>query len=84
MWMLDMAQRICFREEYNAGMKGYYSGKEDSRPKPKKTIYENVTVSHQYLWIDQFVWALALCEIRISCPAVVDCNGTIRKIHMKD
>ena len=27
-----------------------------------------------------FVWARALCGLRISCIASVDCSGTIRKI----
>ena len=31
----------------------------------------------------QFVWARALYEIRIRCPAAVDCNGTTRKIHVR-
>ena len=51
--------------------------------RPKKTIWGNVAVFHGYLEIDQFVWARAFCEIRISCPAAVDCSGTIRKIHMR-
>ena len=29
----------------------------------------------------QFVWARALCELRIWCCASVDCSGTIGKIH---
>ena len=27
-----------------------------------------------------FVWARSLCGLRISCPASVDCSGTIGKI----
>ena len=30
-----------------------------------------------------FVWARALCEIRIRCCASVDCSGAIRKIHVR-
>ena len=29
-----------------------------------------------------FVWARGFCGLRISCPASVDCSGTIGKIHM--
>ena len=29
-----------------------------------------------------FVWARGFCELRISCPASVDCSGTIGKIHV--
>ena len=32
----------------------------------------------------QFVWARALCELRIGCCASVDCSGTIRKIHVAE
>ena len=31
-----------------------------------------------------FVWARALCELRIGCCASVDCSGTIRKIHVAE
>ena len=41
-----MARRTCFREEYYTGMRGYYSAREEGRPKPKKTIYENLMVFH--------------------------------------
>ena len=30
-----------------------------------------------------FVWAWALCGLRIKCCASVDCSGTIRKIHVR-
>ena len=29
-----------------------------------------------------FVWARGFCGLRISCPASVDCSGTIGKIHV--
>ena len=32
-----VARRNCFREEYDTGMRRYYSARKDSRPKPKKT-----------------------------------------------
>ena len=41
-------------------------------------------VFHQFLWIDQFVWALALCGLRIRHCASVDCSGTTGKIHMRE
>ena len=31
-----------------------------------------------------FVWARALCGLRIGCCASVDCSGTIRKIHVAE
>ena len=40
-------------------------------------------VIHQYLWIDQFVWALVLCGIRYYQFATMDCSGAIQKIHMR-
>ena len=30
-----------------------------------------------------FVWARALCELRIGCCASVECSGTIRRIHVR-
>ena len=41
-----MARRTCFGEEYYTGMRGYNSAREDSRPKPKKTICKNMMVIH--------------------------------------
>ena len=41
-------------------------------------------VFHQFLWIDQFVWALVLCGLRIRHCASVDRSGTIGKIHMRE
>ena len=40
-------------------------------------------VIHEYLWIDQFVWALVLCGIRYYQSASMDCSGAIQKIHMR-
>ena len=40
-------------------------------------------VFHQYLWIDQFVWALVFCGIRYYQFASMDCSGDIQKIHMR-
>ena len=37
-------------------------------------------VFHQYLWIDQFVWARALCGTRHLCFPSVDPNGRSGKI----
>ena len=82
-WKPHMARRTCFREQYYTGMIRYNWGREDSGPGPKKTMCENLVVFHWYLGMHQFVWARAFCEIRISCPAAVDCNVTIRKIHMR-
>ena len=40
-------------------------------------------IIHQYLWIDQFVWALVFCGIRYYQSASMDCSGVIQKIHMR-
>ena len=42
----DMTRRTCFREQYYTGMRRYYCGMEDCRPRPKKTIYKNMMVFH--------------------------------------
>ena len=42
-----------------------------------------VIVIHQYLWIDQFVWALVVCGIRYYQSASMDCSGDVKKIHMR-
>ena len=57
--------------------------REDSRQIPGETIYAFVMVIHQYLWIDQFVWALVVCGIRYYQSASMDCSGAIQKIHMR-
>ena len=31
----------------------------------------------------QFVWARVFCGIRYGYPVVVDCSGTVQKIHMR-
>ena len=49
----------------------------------EETIYAFGMVVHQYLWIDQFVWACAFCGTRKHQSASVDCSGVIRKIHMR-
>ena len=64
-------------------MRRYNSAREDSRPKPKKTIWGETVVFHSYLWIDQFVWARAFCGLRRSCLAAMDCSGTIQRIHTR-
>ena len=63
--------------------KRYYCVREDCRPRPSETIYDNWMFICPYLWIAQFVWARALYGLRIICSAAVDCSGTIRKIHMR-
>ena len=40
-------------------------------------------VFHEYLKIDQFVWANFFCGTRIHQSASMDCNGVIQKIHMR-
>ncbi len=40
-------------------------------------------VIHQYLWIDQFVWAIVFCGIRYYQSASMDCSGVTQKIHMR-
>ena len=40
-------------------------------------------VIHQYLWIDQFVWALVFCGIGYSQSVSMDCSGVIQNIHMR-
>ena len=64
-------------------MRRFYCGKEDCRPKRKKTIYENRAVFHEYLWIDQFVWALAVYGLRMGYCASFDCSGVSQKIHLR-
>ena len=66
-WSFHMARITCFRKEYYTGMREYYSTREDSRPRPNRTTYANLMVFHWYLWIDQFVWAHALCGLRRGC-----------------
>ena len=83
MWILDMARRTCFREEYYTGMRRYYWDREYCRPRPKKTMCRIWSVFHWYLWIDQFVWARSVCGTRISCPASVDPSGATGKIYMR-
>ena len=41
-----MAGTTCFREEYYTGMSGYNSAREDSKPRPKKTMCKNLMVFH--------------------------------------
>merc|ERR1712005_75816 len=60
-----------------------YHGKEDCRPRPKKTIYTIWSVFLQYLWIFVFVWARIFCGTRKHQSASVDCSGIIQKIHMR-
>ena len=43
----------------------------------------NRVVFHQFLRIDQFVWALVLCGIRYYQFASWESSGVIRKIHMR-
>ena len=64
-------------------MRRFYCGKEDCGPKHKKTIYENRAVFHEYLWIDQFVWALAVYGLRMGYCASFDCSGVSQKIHLR-
>ena len=37
--MMKLIRRTCFREEYYIGMRRYYWGREDCRPRPMKTMY---------------------------------------------
>ena len=53
-------------------------------PNPRKLYVKMVWFFHWYLWIDQFVWARAFCGLRICYCASVGCNGTPRKIHMRE
>ena len=64
-------------------MRRYNTGREDSRPRPKKTICSFWSVFHQYLGIDQFVWARVLCGTRYYQSASLDCSGVIQEIHMR-
>ena len=41
---------------------------------------KNLVVFHQYLWIDQFVWARALCGTRYLCFLSVDPSDRSGKI----
>ena len=75
----NLLQRaILYRHEKN------YCGREDSRQYTKKTICKHGMVFLDFLWIDHFVWALALCGLRICHCASVDCSGTAGKIHMRE
>ena len=38
---------------------------------------------HEYLWIDQFVWAPAFYGLRMGYCASFDCSGVSQKIHMR-
>ena len=58
-------------------------GRFDSRPRPKKTIYDFVMVFHQYLEIAQFVWDRAVCGARYWVGAGCGCSGVAQKIHMR-
>ena len=40
-------------------------------------------VIKEYLWIDQFVWALAFYGLRMGYCASLDCSGVTQKIHMR-
>ena len=66
------------------GMRGYYWGKEDCRPGPKKSICKSLMVFHQFLEIAVFVWARALCGTRICCSAAVGCSGVFQNILMSE
>ena len=79
----NMARRTCFREQYYTGTRRYYSAREDSRPRPKKTIYEHLMVFHSDLWINVFVWVRAVCGTRYCCSASARRSGAIQKIHMR-
>ena len=59
-----MARRTGFREQYYTGTRRSECVKEDCRQNQGETNYVFVTVFHQFLRIDQFVWALVLCGIR--------------------
>ena len=50
---------------------------------PAKLYIRLGRVFHQYLWIDQFVWARVVCGPRKHQSASVDCSGVIQKIHMR-
>ena len=78
-----MARRTCFREQYYTGTRRYNTGREDCRPRPAETIYGNLMVFHQYLWIAEFVWAELVCGTRKYQSASVDRSGVIQKIHMR-
>ena len=79
----DMARRTGFREQYYTGTRRFYCVKEDCRQNQGETIYDFVMVFHQFLRIDQFVWALVLCGIRYYQFASWESSGVIRKIHMR-
>ena len=64
-------------------MRRYCWGRKVCRPRPKKTTCTFWLVFHWYLWINDFVWARALCVTKISCCVSVDCNGAIGEIHVK-
>ena len=64
-------------------MRRYNTGREDSMPRLKKTIYTVRLAFHPYLWINVFVWARVLCGTRKHQSASVDRSGVIQKIHMR-
>ena len=59
----------------------FVSGKIAGNTRPKLCTF--VMVFHEYLWIDQFVWARVFCGTRYYQSASVGCSGTIQKIHMR-
>ena len=79
-----MARRTCFREQYYTGTRGIILGRVDSRPRPKKTIYNFGSVFHQYLEIAQFVLDRAVCGTRYWVGAGCGCSGVAQKIDMRN
>ena len=82
--ILYMARRTCFKEQYYTDTRRYICVREDCRQYQGETMCIFVMVFHQYLRIDQFVWARVLLGTRYYQSAFVDCSGVIQKIHMRD
>ena len=78
-----MALRTCFKEQYYTDTRRYICVREDCGQYQAETMCNFVMVFHQYLRIDQFVWALIFCGIRYYQFASWDCSGVIKKIHMR-
>ena len=79
----DMARRTCFREQYYTGTRGITLGRVDSRPRPKKTICNFLSVFLRYLEIAQFVLDRAVCGTSYWVGAGRGCSGVAQKIDMR-
>ena len=82
--IFHMARRTGFREQYYTGTRDIsVSGKIAGNIKVKLYVI-SWWFFHEYLKIDQFVWAGFFCGTRIHQSASMDCDGVTQKIHMRE